>query len=231
MCARSIFRTGKKCWGRTLFPPFLITALPFPLSCSLSTIITAINYESFHGWTERLRRAKEREKEWERETNAFHRFIILKWLPWQESPACIWCCLFTYESRRFHFLFINSGCYPVERVGGGGHAFRNYFHIIATNSNNADNREFVWPLNLKPEPFFQCGLCGIEQPLKDTWQQNEFLGKWGQIPRVVHCQTAVKRGFIQRMWNRNEQPGIHFYVLSYAIEGMHISAIKVKKLS
>lgn len=92
----------------------------------------------------------------------------------------------------------------MEQEGGGGHAFRNYFHVIATNSNNADNREFVWPLNLKPEQVFQCGLCGIEQLLKDTWQQNAFLEKWERIPRVVHCQTAGKGGECEsRMSSRN----------------------------
>lgn len=89
ICARSIFRTGKKCWGHTLFSALLITALPFPLSFSPFTIITAINYESFHGWTERLRlpNMRIRERKNERETNSFHRFIILKWLPWQKKKA------------------------------------------------------------------------------------------------------------------------------------------------
>lgn len=139
---------------------------------------------------------------------AFHRFIFFKCLPWQKSSVCISRCLFVYESRIFIFsLLIRVATQRSRR--GLGHAFRNYFHIIATNNNKADNREFVWPLNLETEQVFQCGLCSIEQPLKDTCQQNAFLGKQGQIPKAVQCQTAIKRGGFsrgsQRMCNPNEQ--------------------------
>lgn len=80
--------------------------------------------------------AKEREKECERETSTFHRSFLNGYHG--EKAQSVYDVAFSHTNTGFIFSLLIQVATQWSRRGWG-HAFRNYFHIIATNSNNADN--------------------------------------------------------------------------------------------